>query len=41
MDLNGFKWIGWDFISFKVALSGAEENHQVHRCKAEGNQGEF
>ena len=28
-------------ISFKVALAGAEENHQVHRCKAEGNQGEF
>ena len=24
-----------------IALAGAEENHQVHRCKAEGNQGEF
>ena len=24
-----------------IALAGAEENHQVHRCKAEGNKGEF
>ena len=29
------------FEQFYNCLAGAEENHQVHRCKAEGNQGEF
>ena len=24
-----------------IALAGAEENHQVHRCKAEGDKGEY